>query len=548
MDLSPLLDIWSGALSWPFDLVNCTREVSEGLKVLILILGIALILLRTRIPSSAFSRLLVILAVFATLNYGRWGGELFFYKVDNYDLVHYYLNPKYFNELGYYDLYPAAIVADRDNGGPKFKEGGIYMSQDERGHEMRPIQHADERGRWVRDNKFSPERWKQFEHDLLHLQRNIPGFSDILWKQMIRDHGYNGTPAWTAIAQPLAQAVPVEYVKFLGYLDLLLLLIAAGATWWAFGWKTAAILWFFLMTCYSMRWPTVTWSFLRCDYLAALIVAMALIKKGHYLAGGLLSGYSAAVRIFPLLWLYGGACKFFYQLTQKKLYKPSLLLLAGAGLGFAALLEVVDQTVGIDQVRIHFDNMVDHTASERLSSRRIGMAMALPYYPGQQVPTNIEEERKQLVEKQKPLRYGIAILILVAMGWGLRNAKDEEAFAFGFIPFFLLTTASYYYYAARATLIIMHASDLNKTRNLFGLVFLLGLELLTNFSEVVFPGHRVFLIGNLSWGLLIYALTMTVWISLENYRNAKAPSVSEARDRPDSDLVDELRPASHTLQ
>lgn len=515
---STLLHTWAEILSSPGDLVNGGREASEALKVLLLLLAGLLALAWHRLPLRRAQALLLVLVVLTTLNYARWGPKLITQRVDPYDLVHYYLNARYFDELGYYDLYPAAILADHLNDGPRFQEGPRYMAQNEAGHGFRPIAHALERGAWVRDNRFTPESWDAFTHDFLYLQRETPGFTDKIWRDMIQDHGYNGTPVWTVMARPLAQLVPVESIKLLGYLDLGLLLGATAATAWAFGGPTAAFLWLFFMTSYSLRWPTITWSYLRYDYMAALIVAMALLKKGHYLLAGALTGYSAVLRLFPAMWLYGPGMKGLAGLLQKKVHRPLLVLLAGFLLSVAAFEGLAVVALGPEQVKIHFENMRDHNSSEQLSSRRIGLALALPFTPWQDVPKYIEPERKETIEAQKPLRYALAALSMLALGWGLRNAKDEEAFAFGFIPFFLLTTASYYYYVARATLIILHAADLSKRRNRAGLALLLGLEVMTNGIEVVYPGERVLLVGSLAWGIAAYTLLMTLAFLLEARR------------------------------
>jgi hypothetical protein len=56
--------------------------------------------------------------------------------------------------------------------------------------------------------RFTPELWQEFTHDALALQREKGQFDGGLWKQMIQDHGFNGTPAWVAEAKPLASIVP----------------------------------------------------------------------------------------------------------------------------------------------------------------------------------------------------------------------------------------------------------------------------------------------------------------------------------------------------
>ena len=68
------------------------------------------------------------------LNYARYDTKLLVKKVDSYDLIHYYLGAKYFEELGYYNLYDCALLVDDEHGkyNPKIR---YYRSQDaERGY------------------------------------------------------------------------------------------------------------------------------------------------------------------------------------------------------------------------------------------------------------------------------------------------------------------------------------------------------------------------------------------------------------------------------
>ena len=216
---------------------------------------------------------------------------------------------------------------------------------------------------------------------------------------------------------------------------------------------------------------------------------------------------AAGARLFELL---GGR-------LDRKLVALGLSFLLGAG-GFVALGA---WAVGPPNVREHFENMMDHNSAEQLSSRRIGFAMALPFR-GDLEPKNISKEIKAKTDEQKPLRFGIAMIVLAGYAWGLRNKRDDEAFAYGWIPFFLLTTASYYYYVVRVVLIAHHAGEIDRLRNRVGLVILLALEAMTNFIEVHFVGHRVFLVGCLAWGSFLYALVMLGFLVVDEGEPRKA--------------------------
>jgi hypothetical protein len=458
--------------------------------------------------------LLAVLTVWASANYARWNPETLGERVDAYDLAHYYLNARYFDELGYEDLYPAMILADHANGGPTYAEGNVYLAQDARGHFRAPISHALARGELVRTQQFTKERWAAFERDSLFISRELPGWSDRLWRQMIQDHGFNGTPVWVALAEPVATRVPVTSLKLLGMLDVALLAVAVGFVAWAYGGTAALWIWLWLMVSYSLRWPTVSWVFLRYDWLSGLLIAMSLLRRGHHFLAGIPVAWAATLRLFPAMWMWGPFARGVEGLTRRRLDRDLLKLAGGFLLGVALLQGLAVARLGTEPVSVHFHNMMDHNSAEQLSSRRIGLALALPFR-GETLPKNIEPERKSAVERQKPLRYGLALTILLLMGWGLRNARDDEALGFGFVPFFLLTTASYYYYVSRVTLVLLHAGDLSRWRNRVGLAALLGLESFTNWAETAMPNDRVFLIGSLAWGLAAYTLVMAGWLMWE---------------------------------
>ena len=125
--------------------------MSESLKALILPIAMLLALLWKVIPQKAARYSLLVIVLLSTANYARWGERTVMEKVDAYDLAHYYLNSKYFDELGYYDLYPAMMLADYSNDGPHFRDGNKYMAQNAAGHGMKPIAHGLQRGQWVKE-------------------------------------------------------------------------------------------------------------------------------------------------------------------------------------------------------------------------------------------------------------------------------------------------------------------------------------------------------------------------------------------------------------
>ena len=138
-------------------------------------------------------------------------------------------------------------------------------------------------------------------------------------------------------------------------------------------------------------------------------------------------------------------------------------------------------------------------------------------YDGKLKPKNITEAQKKEVADHKTENRIAALFMLLALAVGMRKLRDDEVYAFGYIPFFLLATASYYYSVARITLIVLHAQDLSKWRNRIGLSLLFGLEVFCNYAEVTYPKHRVYLVGHLSWGLTAYVLLMATWLLVQQF-------------------------------
>jgi len=521
---------------WPDGKVG--RDASESVKIYLLGAGMLLAVgrwawlrwLSTRETSAAavvrnlLAFLMLALCFETTLNYGRYGTRLIAERIDVYDVIHYYLGPKYFDELGYFDLYPACILADREAGTHFRPDPPTYQAETAAGYEVRAYGDALLRGEEVKA-RFTPERWAQFAHDFTTLQRDFYGLERDYWYQLVNDHGFNGTPGWTGYAAPLVDLLPVERVKLICYVDIALLLGALGVAWWAFGGWPAAFVYLFLLTTYSTRWPTISWSILRYDYAAALIVATALVKKGRPLLAGLFAGHAAAMRLFPATWFLGPGVEGAWQLVRhRRISRFAVLFLVGAGLWIAALQAGFAVQFGADEVVTHWRGMHEHMEPENLSSRREGLAIALAYRGEVQEPWSFK--RIDRVEQQEPVRKVVGLGMVLLLAWALRRAERAEAYAMGFIAFFALTTSSYYYYVVRAPLLLVHAAGLTRTRHLVALLWLLGIDLFCNLAQQHLGGNRIFVIGWLGWLLLIYCVGMIAVLWVESHRTPE-PSAPE---------------------
>jgi hypothetical protein len=470
-----------------------------------------------------FFAVLAFFALFGTLNYNRYASDLLLEGYDEYDLLHYYITPKYFDEIGYFRLLPALIIADNESG--PYCPGGtpVYLFQDEHDYRRQPLRHALAREQEIKSH-FTPERWQQFVHDATYIQRLSKRLPCSHWRQLLQDHGFNGTPTWVLVARPIVSVIPVEWIKLATVIDLALILAMLAAVCWAFGAETFLFAWIFITVCYSFRWPTISWALLRYDWMATMVIGICMIRKRKHYAGGAFFAYAALMRYFPVLWLAVIVVKGVHALVLRRNAPwsrcwrrvPAAYWKMGAGF-VGALVLLLGLSIARDGIGIHqqsLRNMAAHVEPHNLSSMRQGLQIALTWR-GETDLELITDEKKALVEElETPVRIA-SLLMIVVLGLLLTRARDFEAVGLGLIPYFWLTTSSYYYYSMRMTAVVIHAADLSRPRNVVGLLILLCIELFCNATEHINPGNRYLLISIMGLSLLLYSLVLIAFFARE---------------------------------
>jgi hypothetical protein len=247
-------------------------------------------------------RALGVLGVLAYFNFGafHFGGI----RVHLWDMTHYYLGAKYFDELGYDGLYECLAVADAQQPGAGPRVAARVIT-DLRSNQMTTAADAVAHPGRCRD-RFAPTRWRDFEGDVAFLRAQFPADA---WERLSTDHGFNASPAWVLIARPLAGDGPVTWSRLLMLtaLDPLLVVAALGAVAGAFGGEAAAVAAVVFGSYFPGRFWWTGGSLLRWDWLAALLAGTALCRRGRTFGAGVLLGYAALVRVFPLFALVGAA-------------------------------------------------------------------------------------------------------------------------------------------------------------------------------------------------------------------------------------------------
>lgn len=282
--------------------MNIFQAFQAGRIILLVVLaGIFLFLALGRPLSKRIRTLVFVVLAGALLSYPNFGFfHVYQYGTIHYwDAYHYFIGAKYLPELGYFKLYEATYVAGRELGAfsdiTYVRDLPTYL------------------GRWVSSidaqvvrGRFSGERWEMFKRDLAFLHPRVPK-----WPAFFLDHGYNDPPPRALLLHLLVRWVPANRLTLdvLTLLDYLLMVVAFGFVWRAFGTIPTALTFAFLALSFFGRFDLIGGSILRWDWVAALLVGVAAFTRGFGRTAGILFAYAILARIFPVLFLVPLAIK-----------------------------------------------------------------------------------------------------------------------------------------------------------------------------------------------------------------------------------------------
>lgn len=243
--------LWAGVLAilylaapWMPWNPAAVSPISELLKAKLLILVVVVSVLAARLAGIDWARdrsrrleiwvVLVLVAIPLYYNFFYFHGLQIF--VHRHDLGHYYLGAKYYDELGYQDLYTAMIRAEAETTGGHFLSP---VARDLGTNKVVDIRHLLEKSGPVKA-RFTAERWQEFQADTAHLRKRL----GPEYRFFVGDHGFNPPPTWVLIARPLANLVAPGSnagLLALALLDVCLLATAFCFVFWAFGGEAALL-------------------------------------------------------------------------------------------------------------------------------------------------------------------------------------------------------------------------------------------------------------------------------------------------------------------
>lgn len=224
--------------------------------------------------------------------------------VHTYDMRVYYPVAKYFKELRFDGLYLGSVAAAKadDPGITRDRVARVEL-RDLKTHRMTRAGDVWEDILAI-EKRFSPERWKEFVEDMRYFRETMgPSY----FGSMV-DHGGNATPVWLAQANLLFSKTKASELTLVlgGLVDPVLLLIGFLMIAWAYGWRASLLCMVVFgandYVMFGTNWAGAT---MRHDWLAYLMIAIALLKKRKFAAGGVLLAMAGSARAFPALALVG---------------------------------------------------------------------------------------------------------------------------------------------------------------------------------------------------------------------------------------------------
>jgi len=370
-----------------------------------------------------------------------------------HDVYHYYMGSKYFDELGYYDLYNATLAADAED---ERRLEGVRHVRDLLTHRSVEVDVARAaRTQWHRN--FSAERWAEFKGDLRFFL-SVPQRRGI-WSEALTDLGFNPPPFWVVMSRPITDLVATGNtvgMYLLLRMDLLYLAIIFGAIGWAFGAVPCLLSIVVFGTNYFVPYHSVGGAMLRFGWLAALVSSLCLLKRGYPIGAGALLGISALLRIFPALYLLGIVLKGLYEFVFHRRRDTVairfvsgfvLATLAGASLSAVALDEPVAAWRAFGKnIAMHDQNWTTHRIGLKHVFTWSGETRVEETTPG--AWPNHPRAQNQFAARLLPFRLAvIGVLAGVVCLRFVPRRQHWEAMALGSLFVFLTTSPTRYYYS-----------------------------------------------------------------------------------------------------
>jgi hypothetical protein len=289
--------------------------------------------------------------------------------------------------------------------------------------------------------RFSPRRWAAFAADVSLFRARFPTAD---WERLPTDHGFNASPVWILVAHPLIGSALMTWsrIELLTAIDPIIVVGSLVAVAGAFGGWTASI----VSVVFGIYFPGRLWwtggSFLRWDWLAALLGGLALCRRKRPFAGGVLLGYSALVRVFPVFALVGIVLAAAISKLRRRSLDPAAARVLMGALAATLVLGPLAGAVRRDHARTDFaHNLQKHTSVA--SANRMGLAVTLAFdrstrlaalHPdGEDQRSRWEDAQAETLRRRRWLWIALAALGTLAITLAVRDQPTWAAGVLGLL-------------------------------------------------------------------------------------------------------------------
>jgi len=441
--------------------------------------GLWVVLRRATGARNRFERLVFAFAVAILLvtvfHQNHWDRTLGLYqntRIRAWNMYHYYIGSKYFNELGYDQLYIQTVIADRENKNQRLTK--VKTIRDLNDYRKKKLKHLVPE---KRSDKWTDKRWTEFKGDLAVF---FPRAGKKTWKSILRDRGYNPTPFWNTVGNAVSRSLDItknNQLLFATSIDLALYAVMIGCIIWAFGIEAALLLFLaFLLMPFNVS--RIIGGYIQYDWMAAIVAGICFVKKKRPVGAAIFLGFATMARVFPLIITMGlfapGALKFIKSRKIEKFY-----------LVFAAVFVVVIivgiiigsfSAYGFGGWMKWKSNISVHNHEMTFGEGRIGLKHIFVHKLGEKLKWEGEDGRKGIFKKQKNIYYGAAFIYFLLFCLTIYFTRNNlNALLAAMILIYILLVPSHYYWSILALFVLW-----DKGKSAYG--ELPGLKTLTTLS------------------------------------------------------------------
>lgn len=386
----------------------------------------------------------VVLFLLVILSAGHWlygaGGLARSKYVHFYDAYHYFLGPKYYEELRYFDLYECTILADAET-------TRSIRNQDTRNLRRYGFTKTDrvlEKSQCK--SNFTPERWESFRADYETIAKAA---GPRTMHRVIRDYGYNGTPFNAWVGGGIAHSFHLDYasITFATLIDTLSICALMAAIALTFGWNLGGLVAIAFFTAFSDRFAYIGGSFFRYHWMVLTGFGLIAMARRRYATSSVLISLAAMLNVFPVLFLLGLGGKACIDWIRTQTIQRVHLRFAGVSIATAlgAFLLSLLQPGGLTNWREFFGDMSKH--SQLVTVSRIGFRYVFLYRGESSSEGFSNAARTVELQTLSPFVYVLTALALCCILYLLPRISDLEAtIVTGFGTFFFaLGTVEYYF-------------------------------------------------------------------------------------------------------